>query len=109
MAVNRPGALSSISFPVAIANPQFVIGNTPTRVYHYYSNGMSEPAGGLSTVALTINLARASLSANALVLAVAYDSGTSVSSITDNKSQTWPSAAATVDGGSGNVKFSVFV
>jgi hypothetical protein len=109
VSVNRPGSLRPVVFPVAIANPQFVIGNTPTRVYHYYSNGMSQPAGGLSTVALTINLARASLFANALVLWVAYDSGKSVSSVTDNLGQTWPAAAATVDGGAGNVKLSAFV
>lgn len=82
---------------------------TPTRVYHYYSNGMSQPAGGLSTVALTVNLARKTLSGNCLILTVAYDSGTSVSSITDNQSSSWPAEAVSSDGGAGNVKLSTFV
>lgn len=86
--------------------------STPTRVYHYYSNGMSQPAGGLSTVALTISLARACLSGNCLVLTVAYENGKTITSITDNLGQSWTTALAAIvtsDGGASNVKLSCIV
>lgn len=82
---------------------------TPTLVYHFYSAGLSQPASGLSTVALTIRFERVSLSGNCLVLWVCYENGKTITSITDNVGNTWPAAAATSDGGGSNVKLSVFV
>lgn len=81
----------------------------PTLVYHFYSNGLSQPASGLATVAFTIRLERPSRAGNCQSLWVAYDNGDTITSITDNKGQTWPTAEATADAGAGNCKLSLFV
>ncbi len=83
-------------------------GQTPTLVQHYYT-GTNSPVRGLTATNYTFRLPNKTLSGNCLVMFLDYPSDVSVSSITDDGSNTWPAAAVTADGGSGNAKTSVFV
>lgn len=82
---------------------------TPTLVQHYYTGTMSPPASGLTTVDMSLWLPNKALGGNCLVVFVDYDSGISITSVTDDQGNTWAAASATADVGAGGAKTSVFV
>ena len=83
-------------------------GQTPTLVQHYYA-GANSVARGLNATSYTFRLPNKVLAGNALVMFIDYPSGNTISSIRDDGSNIWPSAAATVDAGTGNTKTSAYV
>jgi hypothetical protein len=83
-------------------------GQTPTLVQHYYT-GANSAARGLTAASYTFRLPNKVLAGNALVMFIDYPSGTTIRSISDDGSNNWPTAAATVDANAGNTKTSAYV
>jgi len=80
---------------------------TPVLIQHVASS--ANPVGlGISGNNFKIPLPNPVLAGDALVPGIAYPHGATVT-ISDTLSQTWPSAAATADNGSGNYISAVYV
>src|SRR5215469_7344014 len=81
-------------------------GVTPVLIQHIASS--ANPAGnGISGNNFKIPL-QPTLAGDCLVLGISYQHGQTIT-IKDNKSETWPAAAAAADGGSGNQVAAVYV
>jgi len=84
-------------------------GQTPTLVQHYYS-GSNSPPRGLNAPNYTFRLPNETLAGNCLVMFIDYPHGSLVSSIADDRGNTWPAtAAAAADGGVGSPVTAVYV
>ena len=84
-------------------------GQTPTLVQHYYS-GTNSPPRGLTAPNYTFRLPNQTLAGNCLVMFLDYPHGSLVSSIEDDRGNTWPtSAAVAADGGVGSPVTAVYV
>jgi len=82
---------------------------TPTLVQHYYS-GTNAPPRGLNAPNYTFRLPNKTLAGNCLVMFLDYPHGSLVSSITDDRGNTWPATAAVAaDGGVGSPVTAVYV
>lgn len=80
---------------------------TPAPVQHvvWSSTGSGETGGNT----FKLPLANATLASNCLILAMQYPSGSTLSSITDNASNTWSTTpVATVTDGGNNMTFAVY-
>jgi len=82
---------------------------TPTLVQHFYT-GTNSPPRGLDAPNYTFRLPNKTLPGNCLVMFIDYPHGSLVTSIDDDRGNSWPATAAVVaDGGVGSPVTAVYV
>src|SRR5262245_21212224 len=100
--------LSALAFALFITTSA-AWSQTPTLVQHYYSGTNATPRG-LNASNYTFRLPNKTLAGNALVMFLDYPHGSLVSSITDDRGNSWSATAAVLaDGGVGSPVSAVYV